>query len=67
MKATSGPSSMAPSPMGNFVHTPLKRKDGSVVIVNRGWVPRTKGLGETFALVGGPLNVMHSLILCGGV
>ncbi|CAM9279987.1 unnamed protein product [Hapterophycus canaliculatus] len=45
MKATSGPSSMAPSPMGNFVHTPLKRGDGSVVLINRGWVPRTKGLG----------------------
>ncbi|CAN0319208.1 unnamed protein product, partial [Ectocarpus sp. 8 AP-2014] len=40
MKATSGPSSMAPSPMGDFVHTPLKRGDGSVVLVNRGWVPR---------------------------
>ncbi|CAM9292119.1 unnamed protein product [Ectocarpus sp. 12 AP-2014] len=44
MKATSGPSSMAPSPMGDFVHTPLKRGDGSVVLVNRGWVPRSKGL-----------------------
>lgn len=46
MKATSGPSSMAPSPMGDFVHTPLKRGDGSVVLVNRGWVPRSKGLRE---------------------
>lgn len=46
MKATSGPSSMAPSPMGDFVHTPLKRGDGSVVLVNRGWVPRSKGTSE---------------------
>ncbi|CAB1101773.1 unnamed protein product [Ectocarpus sp. CCAP 1310/34] len=44
MKATSGPSSMAPSPMGDFVYTPLKRGDGSVVLVNRGWVSRSKGL-----------------------
>eukprot|EP00903_Cladosiphon_okamuranus_P012389 g11611.t1 len=43
MKATSGPSSIAPSPMGDFVHTPLKRRDGSVVLVNRGWVPRSSG------------------------
>lgn len=47
MKATSGPSSMAPSPMGDFVHTPLKRGDGSVVLVNRGWVPRSQGPRES--------------------
>lgn len=31
---------MATSPQGFFVLTPLKREDGSIVIVNRGWVPR---------------------------
>lgn len=31
---------MATSPQGFFILTPLSREDGSVVIVNRGWVPR---------------------------
>ncbi|CAN0011804.1 unnamed protein product [Discosporangium mesarthrocarpum] len=38
-----GPSSapsMATSPMGYFLFTPMKREDGSVVVVNRGWVPQ---------------------------
>eukprot|EP00904_Undaria_pinnatifida_P010748 jgi/Undpi1/6803/HiC_scaffold_21.g09279.m1 len=43
MNASTGPASMAVSPQGDFVHTPLRRKDGSVVLVNRGWSPRSKG------------------------
>ncbi|CAM9494832.1 unnamed protein product [Ascophyllum nodosum] len=38
-----GPSSMATTPLGDFVHTPLRRADGSTVLVNRGWAPRSKG------------------------
>lgn len=47
MKASAGPGSMAVSPLGDFVHTPLTRKDGSVVLVNRGWAPRSKGPSES--------------------
>lgn len=46
LKANTGPSSMATSPLGDFVHTPLKRSDGSWVLVNRGWAPRSKGTRE---------------------
>lgn len=38
---------MATSPMGDFVHAPLKRGDGSTVLINRGWVPRSRGRGTS--------------------
>ncbi|CAM9310681.1 unnamed protein product [Choristocarpus tenellus] len=40
----SGPSnapSMATNPMGYFLFTPLTREDGSMVVINRGWVPQS--------------------------
>ena len=53
MNASTGPASMAVSPQGDFVHTPLRRKDGSVVLVNRGWSPRSKGRSELLPLCEG--------------
>lgn len=37
---------MVPSPMGDYVYTPLRQKDGPVVLFNRGWAPRSAGPGN---------------------
>ncbi|KAG5192358.1 SURF1/SHY1-like protein [Tribonema minus] len=42
-ESTKGPGAggMATNPQGYFVYTPLRRQDGTAILVNRGWVPQT--------------------------
>jgi surfeit locus 1 family protein len=54
-----GAQGLATNPQGYYIITPLKREDGTVVFINRGWVSdkakdwdRPKGVVEVMAVVG---------------